>query len=112
MSDWSSDGRFVAYSSPVPDIRALKIWVAELDGPGGQPYARQFLTDDAEAMQEDAEVDNPSVKDIATHSQETKTAFARAVHYLFATSSVRKALHLLSPLPLHPPREKKRATNP
>ena len=47
-SDWSSDGRFVAYSSPSPDAGTLGIWLADLDGSAGQPKARPFLTRDGE----------------------------------------------------------------
>ena len=48
LSDWSSDGRFVAYSSPLPDARALTVWVAELDGAAGQGHATPFLTANGE----------------------------------------------------------------
>ena len=48
LSDWSSDGRFVAYSSPLPDARALTIWVAELNGAAGQGRATPFLTSNGE----------------------------------------------------------------
>ena len=38
-TDWSSDGRFVSYSSQAPDYRHLHIWLVELD----VPEPRSFL---------------------------------------------------------------------
>jgi Tol biopolymer transport system component len=42
-SDWSSDGRFVAYSSQVPDGRTLHVWMVELSGAEIERRARSFL---------------------------------------------------------------------
>ena len=38
----------MAYSSPLPDARALTIWVAELNGGAGQGRATPFLTSNGE----------------------------------------------------------------
>jgi Tol biopolymer transport system component len=41
-SDWSADGRLVAYTSQVPDFRWLHVWTADL-GAGASESARTFL---------------------------------------------------------------------
>jgi Tol biopolymer transport system component len=42
-TDWSADGRFVSYSSQVPDYRTLHTWVAALGGPDEEAKPRPFL---------------------------------------------------------------------
>jgi hypothetical protein len=42
-TDWSTDGRFVSYSSQVPDYRTLHTWVAALGGPDEESKPRPFL---------------------------------------------------------------------
>jgi Tol biopolymer transport system component len=41
--DWSSNGRFISYSSQVPDYRDMHIWIAELDGREEETSARLFM---------------------------------------------------------------------
>jgi Tol biopolymer transport system component len=42
-TDWSTDGRFIGYSSQVPDYRSLHVWIAALGGQGAETNARLFL---------------------------------------------------------------------
>ena len=53
-SDWSSDGRFIAYNSQVPDYQYLHVWIASVCGPGqvdaaaldeSQPFLRHSCVD-------------------------------------------------------------------
>jgi hypothetical protein len=41
--DWSSNGRFISYSSQVPDYRNMHIWIAELGGREEETSARLFM---------------------------------------------------------------------
>jgi Tol biopolymer transport system component len=42
-SDWASDGRFIAYSSQVPDYRNLHTWIVALTGQAEEAKAHPFL---------------------------------------------------------------------
>jgi Tol biopolymer transport system component len=42
-TDWSTDGRFVSYSSQVPDYRTMHIWVARVGGIAEETKPRPFL---------------------------------------------------------------------
>ena len=42
-TDWSSDGRFIAYASQVPDYRYLHTWIVALSGPDDNAHPRPFL---------------------------------------------------------------------
>jgi Tol biopolymer transport system component len=43
LSDWSLDGRFIAYTSQVPDYRYLHTWIVALSGQEEGPKPRPFL---------------------------------------------------------------------
>jgi Tol biopolymer transport system component len=42
-SDWSSNGRFISYTSQLPDYRHLHVWIVELGGLEPDPRVRPFL---------------------------------------------------------------------
>src|SRR5262249_53764758 len=42
-TDWSSDGRFIAYDSQVPVYRYLHVWILALTGPEEQSSPSPFL---------------------------------------------------------------------
>jgi len=42
-SDWSSDGRFIAYNSQAPDYRYMHTWIVALNGMGKEEKPRPFL---------------------------------------------------------------------
>jgi hypothetical protein len=43
LTDWSSDGQFLCYSSQVPDYRNLHIWILALTGEAEESKPRSFL---------------------------------------------------------------------
>ena len=49
-NDWSSEGKFIAYSSQLPDYQSMHTWIVSLHATGQKPKPRAFLQHSCEEL--------------------------------------------------------------